>query len=60
MKYIGFYSLDDVLPKRIGNLAARAKMDYISELIIESGNNVEIISPSWIADQTIKKDKTHS
>jgi hypothetical protein len=57
MKYIGFYTLDNILPKRIGNLAACAKMDYISELIVESGNTVEIISPSWLANQTIKKDK---
>ena len=47
IKYIGFYDLQDTDIKRVSSIAAVNKMDYISEAIIKSGYDVNIISPSW-------------
>lgn len=49
-KYIGYYTKDKIGFLRDGSLAATNKMDYISSAIISTGNQVEIISPSWFAD----------
>ncbi|NLU30091.1 MAG: glycosyltransferase family 4 protein [Bacteroidales bacterium] len=47
IKYIGFYDLHDTVYKRVSNLAATNKMDYICEAIIEAGYDVCLVSPSW-------------
>src|SRR5690606_14341456 len=47
VKYIGFYDVPDSQVKRVSNLAATNKMDYICDAIIEAGFNVHLISPSW-------------
>jgi hypothetical protein len=50
IKYIGFYDFPDSKIKRVSNLAATNKMDYICEAIHESGINVHLISPSWTTE----------
>lgn len=50
VKYIGFYDLSDSKYKRVSNLAATSKMDYISEAMVEAGFRVHFISPSWLYD----------
>lgn len=50
IKYIGFYDLTESKVKRVANLAAINKMDYIADAIQQAGYDVHIISPSWSAD----------
>ncbi|MDQ0200737.1 glycosyltransferase [Neobacillus ginsengisoli] len=51
IKYIGFYdSYTYAEENRNSFLAATNKMDYICQAIVASGNKVEIISPSWTAN----------
>lgn len=50
IKYIGFYNLTESKVKRVANLAAINKMDYIADAIQQAGCDVHIISPSWSAD----------
>ncbi len=50
IKYIGFYDFPDSSLKRVANLAATNKMDYIGDSIIRSGFKVHFISPSWFDD----------
>lgn len=50
IKYIGFYDLPDSLIKRVSNLAATSKIDYICEAMVEAGYQVHLISPSWTVD----------
>ena len=52
IKYIGFYDFADSQYKRVSNLAATNKMDYIADAIIEAGYKVHFISPSWTEDTT--------
>lgn len=50
IKYIGFYNIAESKAKRVGNLAAINKMDYIADAIQQAGCDVHIISPSWSSD----------
>lgn len=50
IKYIGFYNLTESNVKRVANLAAINKMDYIADAIQQAGYDVHIISPSWSSD----------
>jgi len=52
VKYIGFYDLTDSKIKRVSNLAATYKMDYICDAIIRAGYKVHLVSPSWFADES--------
>ena len=52
VKYIGFYDLPHRKSKRVSNLAAINKMDYITNAINRAGYNVDIISPSWISEDS--------
>ncbi len=54
IKYIGFYDLPDSQYKRVSNLAATNKMDYIADAIIEAGYKVHLVSPSWTEDSVQK------
>jgi hypothetical protein len=48
IKYIGFYDIPREHDKRVANIAAVNKMDYICDAIIRAGFTVQIISPSWL------------
>lgn len=50
IKYIGFYDVPDSKVKRVSNLAATNKMDYICDAIIEAGFDVHLVSPSWTSE----------
>lgn len=50
IKYIGFYDVPNSNVKRVSNLAATNKMDYICDAIIEAGFDVRLVSPSWTAE----------
>lgn len=52
IKYIGFYNLPITECKRAATLAATNKMDYISEILIQEGFTIHIVSPSWIDDSS--------
>lgn len=52
IKYIGFYDFPDSKIKRVSNLAATSKMDYICEAMAEAGYQVHLISPSWIIESS--------
>ncbi len=62
IKYIGFYDIYDIDTIRVSSMAAINKMDYIADAIIQSGYDVNIISPSWSSDNGSKtfkhKEKT--
>jgi hypothetical protein len=50
IKYIGFYDLSKTENKRVSNIAATNKMDYICDAINRAGFDVHIVSPSWFDD----------
>jgi hypothetical protein len=50
IKYIGFYDIPRKNDKRVSNIAAINKMDYICDAINRAGFAVEIVSPSWLED----------
>lgn len=54
IKYIGFYPKDKDGFMRMGSIAAGNKMDYICSAINAAGYKVNIISPSWFADNKRK------
>jgi hypothetical protein len=60
VKYVGFYDFPNSDIKRVSNLAATNKMDYICTAIVRAGYNVEIISPSWIGDNGESKFQRQS
>lgn len=57
IKYIGFYSEPESKIKRVFNLAAVNKMNYVADTINESGHDVEFISCSWINGMSEKKSQ---
>lgn len=52
IRYVGFYDTPDSKSHRVHNLAATNKMDYIASAINRAGYDVEIISPSWMGDNS--------
>ncbi|MEH7073657.1 hypothetical protein [Neobacillus drentensis] len=52
IKYIGFYDLPNSSTDRACNLAATNKMNYVCSAINRAGYTVNIISPSWMGDNT--------
>lgn len=52
IKYIGFYDTGESQTDRVCNLAAKNKMNYIADTLVEAGYDVQFISPSWMGDQT--------
>lgn len=52
IKYVGFYDFPNSKSNRVCNLAATNKMDYIASAINRAGYDVEIISPSWMGDNS--------
>jgi len=59
VKYVGFYDVYKENYKRVSSLAAVNKMNYLISVFNKLGYKIEIISPSWIRDNTIKKEKIH-
>ena len=58
IKYVGFYDLPNSKSNRVCNLAATNKMNYIASAIVRAGYDVEIVSPSWMGDDsTVKYEK---
>lgn len=52
MKYVGFYApKGSTGAERTNNLASQSKMDYLIRLLNELGEEVEIVSPSWIVEK---------
>ncbi|MHA6533611.1 glycosyltransferase family protein [Paenibacillus sp. BAC0078] len=61
LKYIGFYDIPNGKSRRLSNLAAVDKMNYIASALVKAGYEIEIVSPSWLGDETEKifeKQKT--
>ncbi|MDN7244685.1 glycosyltransferase [Planococcus shenhongbingii] len=52
IKYIGLYDNGKGNYKRASNLAAMNKMNYVMKAINLSGFKVELISPSWVVNET--------
>jgi hypothetical protein len=52
IRYIGLYDLQNSAGKRVCCLAAVHKMNYIASAICRSGYNVEIVSPSWMKNDS--------
>jgi hypothetical protein len=51
VKYIGFYDSSAYIEEnRNSFLSATNKMDYIADSIVRAGYKVQIISPSWTAN----------
>ncbi len=50
IKYIGFYDLPTECIKRVADLSAINKMDYICDALINRGFQIHIVSPSWFHD----------
>jgi hypothetical protein len=48
IKYVGFYSFDNLKYKRNSALSAMDKMNYVSGVINKIGYNVCLVVPSWI------------
>ncbi|HHX67516.1 MAG TPA: glycosyltransferase family 4 protein [Gallicola sp.] len=58
VKYIGFYDLPLNNRNRVSNLAAINKMNYVIRSMNKIGYGVEIISPSWLKEESaVKYDK---
>lgn len=53
IKYIGFYDSSKIEKKRVSNIAATNKMDYICSAINRAGFDVHLISPSWFDNKAI-------
>lgn len=61
VKYIGFYDFPYSHSDRVCNLAAFNKMNYISSAINRAGFQVNIISPSWMGNNTkVKSEKEYT
>lgn len=48
IKYIGFYSPNNLKYNRTSALSAMSKMDYVSSVLSKLGYKTTIVSPSWI------------
>jgi hypothetical protein len=49
--YVGFYDIERyAFEKRVKSIAAVNKMNYVASAIESAGYSVEIVSPSWTAD----------
>lgn len=60
IKYIGFYDLPNSSSDRVSNLAATTKMNYICSAINRAGYSVNIISPSWMGNNTkVRREGQH-
>lgn len=57
IKYIGFYETPSVKYKRNAALSAMAKMNYISDVVINLGYKISIISPSIILGKGFQLQK---
>lgn len=55
IRYVGFYDTPTKNSKRVSNLAAINKMNYVASAVKRLGYQVEIVSPSWINGNTGKK-----
>jgi hypothetical protein len=50
VKFIAYYTRENVKVKRVSSPAGNTVVDYISKVIARNGYDVEIISPSWEED----------
>lgn len=52
IKYVGFYDILNNKLNRLCDISAVNKMNYIAKSLVKSGYEVEIISPSWMKDDS--------
>jgi hypothetical protein len=57
IKYIGFYSQQNLQYKRTSALSAMSKMNYVSNVISKLGYKTTIVSPSWIIGKGLEFQK---
>lgn len=50
IKYVGYYGLGDMLPKRLFPLSGANKMNYIIDCLNRVGCKVEVISPAYSSE----------
>jgi hypothetical protein len=48
--YISFYDFPNQTHKRVSSLAAVSQVDYVSNVLLDIGLKVKIVSPSWYDD----------
>lgn len=55
VKYVGFYDSPNNKSDRVCSLPATNKMDYVASAVKNAGYEVEIVSPSWMGNDSVIK-----
>ena len=58
--YISFYDFPNQSYKRVSSLAAVSQVDYVSNVLLDIGLQVKIVSPSWYDDSASSAKYTAS